>query len=94
MAPGWGFIVWGGLHGILLIGQRLLANALPHGLPRMNRELNRWLKGLLMFLVVTLFWVPFRANSLAEAVRIISQIGISGTSTSLYFAPEYDSVCC
>jgi D-alanyl-lipoteichoic acid acyltransferase DltB (MBOAT superfamily) len=60
---GWTFLIWGGLHGLAQIGERLWGlrrETLPKGL--------RW---ALTFLFVSLAWVFFRAPSLAAAVNLL-----------------------
>jgi len=57
----WQFLIWGGLHGLLLAVERL---ARPLGL---GRHLPTVLRAALTFLVVTLTWVVFRADSPVEA---------------------------
>ncbi len=64
----WTFVVWGGIHGLLLAAER-----------RMGR------RGLLAaapkpvqiaatFLLVTLAWVPFRADSMSHALAIFASL--------------------
>lgn len=64
---GWQFILWGGLHGLLLawlVGwRRLISFRLPTGLS--------W---LLTFGAVMLAWVPFRANSIEHTWAIYSGV--------------------
>lgn len=57
---GWTFVLWGGLHGLLLVINHRLP-ALPQGLP--------WRLGsiLLTFLLVAFLWILFRAETLAAA---------------------------
>lgn len=57
----WQFLVWGAVHGLLLAGERALR---PWGL---GKTLPSGLKVALTFMVVSLCWVVFRANSLSEA---------------------------
>lgn len=53
----WTFIVWGGIHGILLIIPRLLGNRIA---------MPRWLALILFQSCVFLAWLPFRAESLYD----------------------------
>jgi alginate O-acetyltransferase complex protein AlgI len=62
---GWAILVWGTLHGLYLIGERLLAFWRPAGPPHLQ---PRWRQGattLVVFAVVMLAWVPFRAANLS-----------------------------
>ena len=60
---GWNFIWWGALHGI--------ANCITRWLRKRNIQENMVLRGLEAtgtFLLVTLFWTVFRAESMEKAV--------------------------
>jgi D-alanyl-lipoteichoic acid acyltransferase DltB (MBOAT superfamily) len=63
------FLAWGLLHGVWLAAERAVARVFP-GRPRLPRPLA----ALLVFLGVTLLWVPFRAPgaevALAYAARL------------------------
>jgi len=59
----WSFVVWGGVHGLLLLGERALKAVAPQRL----RERSGWAPAGLTFLLVCLTWVPFRARNLADA---------------------------
>ena len=54
---GWGFIVWGAGHGILLCAQNAVGDA-------RWRKIPAWLRSAFVFVCVTLLWIPFRAESL------------------------------
>jgi len=65
----WTFIVWGALHGIFLIGERLLDSVI-------TRISSIFGQGALIFGVLTTYilvcftWVPFRAGSIHDAYVI------------------------
>lgn len=66
--PGWSMLLWGALHGVYLIGERLLALWRPAGPPQ-NQP--RWRQGFAMLVVVTLVvlaWVPFGAPDVPHAL--------------------------
>jgi D-alanyl-lipoteichoic acid acyltransferase DltB (MBOAT superfamily) len=66
---GWGFLLWGTLHGLYLVGNHALrAIAARH--PKIDVLLPRPLRILATFLFVLLAWVAFRATSLSAAGRI------------------------
>ena len=72
---GWTFIIWGGLHGLAQIVERVWGKgrtALPKGL--------QW---VLTFLFVNLAWVFFRAPSLAAAGEMFSAAATGGWGLSL-----------
>ena len=74
----WTFVLWGGLHGLLLVGshagrplrQRLAALT---GLDRVP-ALRRVVRVLITFNLVALLWVFFRASSLGDALYILGSI--------------------
>jgi len=69
----WRFVVWGGLHGGLLVLERGL------GLHRRPRSLlARWVRTGLTVQLVALAWVPFRAPSLEQAMQVWARIPESG----------------
>jgi alginate O-acetyltransferase complex protein AlgI len=78
----WLFLLWGGIHGTLLIAERLckhLFKSLYRNSPIFNIPLC-----LLTTLLICLTWIPFRASSLSDMVIIIqSLIGLHTPSTSL-----------
>lgn len=60
----WGFILWGGLHGLYLTAERLWSarhDNVPLRLP-----------SPLVYTIVTLTWIPFRAPSLARAGDVVA----------------------
>ena len=61
---GWGFVVWGGLHGLYLATERLWSDRHEHKPLRLPSPL--------VFVVVTLTWIPFRAPSLSHAVDVLA----------------------
>jgi alginate O-acetyltransferase complex protein AlgI len=68
----WGFVLWGGLHGLYLAAERLWRDRrgredAPFGLPAWS-----------VFLIVTVTWIPFRAASLGSAVSILG--GLVGST--------------
>lgn len=55
------FIIWGFLHGAMLILEKRI-KALRH------------IPALIVFLITSLFWIPFRANSVEHLKQLISQL--------------------
>ena len=78
----WTFVVWGGLHGLALVVQRLWRSAFPADDPgRMRRTLG-WL-ATLTFVVAC--WVPFRAESFAATLHVwIAMAGGGGISLPVF----------
>ena len=76
---GWGFIVWGALNGLYLWGER----AIRPWRRRVNRrwkgtwkgELHGALAGLLVFHLVLVSWVFFRAGAVDDAMTVLTRVG-------------------
>jgi len=76
------FIIWGGIHGALLAIERFLGVQAtpPAGLPLWQV----WARRLLVFHLVCLAWIFFRAETFASAMTILGGIlGDLGTPTQL-----------
>jgi alginate O-acetyltransferase complex protein AlgI len=63
----WTFVAWGLLHGAYLVGERLLRQVVPFQLPRL-------VGALLTFLLVSLAWVFFRAETFSGAFSVLSSM--------------------
>ena len=74
----WGFVVWGGLHGLYLVIERWMTRDRPHAKGSVG------LPAVLVFGVVTLTWIPFRAPNLSHAVDVFQALvgPISGAQLS------------
>jgi alginate O-acetyltransferase complex protein AlgI len=94
----WTFVVWGGIHGLMLIVNHAW-NALPlsHH-PVMTTLPARVVAIAITFLAVTLAWVPFRAESLANAQTMLGYLfaGISDpagwASLSKFFRAQFADI--
>jgi D-alanyl-lipoteichoic acid acyltransferase DltB (MBOAT superfamily) len=72
----WRFVIWGGLHGSYLIVQRLLEKPWERFCTalRLPRFVVTPLLIGLVFLLTCVAWVFFRAESLADAVLILTRV--------------------
>ncbi|MCR8560184.1 MBOAT family protein [Mucilaginibacter sp. BJC16-A38] len=68
----WKYLIWGLIHGCLLVGYQIFKKL------KWNLKGYRWLKWLITFNLVSLAWVFFRANSVSDAMVILSRIFSSG----------------
>lgn len=68
----WNFVIWGGLHGLYLVGERLLFPPRPEHVPMPTLEV--WLRWLLTFHLVCFAWIFFRAPDLATSMTVIARI--------------------
>ena len=77
----WGFVVWGGLHGLYLVAERWFARE------RKGPTRQAGLPVIAVFTVVTLTWIPFRAPNLAQAVEVLQALFGPVGGTQLVAAP-------
>lgn len=74
----WTFIIWGGLHALLFIPVLLMKrNRLYLDSPAYNKffpSIQEILQMVLTFLLVTFFWIFFRAETLSSAFGYISRL--------------------
>jgi D-alanyl-lipoteichoic acid acyltransferase DltB (MBOAT superfamily) len=68
----WGFVLWGTLHGAFLVGERFVRDRL---------NVPAWLRWAIVFHVVVLLWVLFRAESLSIAWDFFAQLADFGPAT-------------
>jgi len=64
----WNFVLWGGIHGLLLAIERRV------GVERLYGRLPGALRTALIFLVATLAWVPFRAADFAATAEYFGRL--------------------
>jgi alginate O-acetyltransferase complex protein AlgI len=64
----WTFVIWGGLHGLYLVGQRAIARIAPWRLK--DGSIAQLPVALLTFVLVCVAWVFFRAHSFGQAFDI------------------------
>ena len=75
----WMFVLWGGLHGALLAGERLLRRSSLAALALWRRFWMQVLLSLLTFTAVCFTWVFFRARDLARAFLLLrTMVGFHG----------------
>ncbi len=72
----WTFVLWGGLHGLLLIVARAFAWSTPDTDAPIGRR--DWLRIALLFHLTCIGWVFFRAESAEHAMRFIADLFAGG----------------
>ncbi len=65
----WAFVVWGGLHGLYLAGERVLRARFAGYQPGPFQLLAL---GLLTYTLINITWVSFRADSFAKAWLVLA----------------------
>ncbi len=82
----WNFVIWGAIHGGVLVAERLWREYRPAGTP----ELPHWAGVLVTLHIVTLAWIFFRASSFDVATAYVGGIlalsGATLTATPLVLA--------
>jgi D-alanyl-lipoteichoic acid acyltransferase DltB (MBOAT superfamily) len=78
----WGFVIWGGLHGLYLIIERWVVRD-----RRGSTSSPARLPAVLVFAVVTLTWIPFRAPSLSQSIEVLNALFGPITGFQLASAP-------
>jgi alginate O-acetyltransferase complex protein AlgI len=68
----WTFVLWGGFHGLGLVGERVLGGRL---------RLPGWLRWLVTFHLVVFGWILFRATSLTNFWDFLSRLAAPGAAT-------------
>lgn len=82
----WNFVIWGAIHGGVLVAERLWREYRPAGAP----VLPHWAGVLVTFHIVTLAWIFFRASDFAVSTAFVAGIfsftGAALTATPLVLA--------
>jgi len=69
---GWGFVLWGVLHGAYLVVFRIWESAREKRFPKLgDSAAARWFWRLFTVAAVTAAWIPFRAETAADAVHML-----------------------
>ena len=88
----WTFVLWGMLHGVGLAIERTIRRLLPAAeapdSPRRLGFLRVWGRRIVLFHVVCLAWVFFRAESVAAAMRFIAGLGHTAWRSEYFTALE------
>jgi len=74
---GWTFVLWGALHGVGLVVERLVW---PEPNATVAGRLGRVVRGLVTFHIVCVGWVFFRSVDLERAIEVFGALGGSWTS--------------
>ena len=68
----WNFVIWGGLHGVLLVAHRALSGPARHQDASIRR--GDVLRIFLCFHAVCLLWIFFRAETFTDAMAILDRL--------------------
>jgi D-alanyl-lipoteichoic acid acyltransferase DltB (MBOAT superfamily) len=74
----WTFVIWGGLHGLYMVGDVATRNLRGRLAQRLGLDrrptMQTVLSGLITFSLVCLAWIFFRANSIADAFLVLRNL--------------------
>ena len=75
----WNFVIWGGLHGLYLWGERVLLRlfGISKGY-KPPKGLKGFMLAMLTFSLVLATWIFFRAQTFSDAITLLAQIGGAG----------------
>lgn len=85
---GWGFVLWGGAHGVALATHRVW-----RGSGRRSRRMPPWVGRAFTFVFVSLCWVPFRAASLKDAACVYTGLLGLGARGTYHWFPSWLPIC-
>lgn len=71
--PSWHMLLWGGLHGVYLVAERLLLLWRPDWIQNTKKGPLSWFSTATVFLLVALAWVPF-SMSLSSTLNFWQQL--------------------
>jgi alginate O-acetyltransferase complex protein AlgI len=80
--PSWSFVVWGGIHGIGIIAERIIKKPVFR-----YAKVNSLISLLLTQLFVTFSWVFFRISNVDEALHFAKRMFALDLSKSLFTKP-------
>lgn len=66
----WMFVIWGGLHGLFLVGERIIRQSFLYKWSIWEKSYGQLFLSLVTFMLVCLTWVFFRANDLPSALAM------------------------
>ncbi len=80
----WTYVIWGGLNGVYLIGERIIGNRLSRlsaepAKPPVLAGAYRVLRIALTFTLISFAWIFFRAKTIGSALYIASHLGVGLT---------------
>lgn len=86
---GWGFLLWGTMHGVYLVAHRIYESVRGGSSPGKGSRVSAAIWRVVTLVAVMAAWVPFRAPSLAETRAIFSAMFTRFTWRAEYGALFY-----
>ena len=70
----WNFVLWGGLHGIYLIFNKIIANSFPFKRTIKNQPIITFWKVIFTYTLILITWLPFRVKDFNVTYSIMNKI--------------------
>lgn len=83
---GWTFIIWGALHGVASCVNKVAGEKM--------RELGKYANIVFTFIIVTLFWVVFRADSIGTAWKVWTGMFTAHTGIRQPYTWSFVAIIC
>lgn len=83
----WLFVLWGGVHGLLLVAEHLLRKLNPNA-SMFRSGIATFLVGMATWLIVCMTWVLFRADTPEAAAALLSAMILLADGTTLLGSSE------
>jgi len=83
----WLFVLWGGVHGLLLVGERFL-NRVFGTAALFRTGFATFILGIVTWLIICLTWVLFRADSPESAAQLLGVMMLFNSGNSLLAGAE------
>jgi len=77
----WNFIIWGGMHGLLLVADKHFSFLRSH-----TTVIRSFIFALTTFLIVSFMWLPFRADDFSVTLVMLDKLAEFSMPTSLTLA--------
>lgn len=92
---GWTFVIWGFLHGMMQVIERMLLSKIQLPQYRIIRYLQTAGSWLFTFAFVNVAWILFRANDMQQALAVMKKIilfdfgNVSNALMNVFSVPEF-----
>ena len=84
----WRYAVWGSFHGIALAVERLMGKSSK---PFINNRLYKFLKGIVVFIFISIAWLLFKLTDFTDVVKYISMIFNNPNPIKTYYVGDFST---
>lgn len=82
----WTFIIWGAIHGLLLIIEQLIKRVANNKLPKQTL-ITTLIRTSICFILVTIAWIFFRAATTTQALLMLNKVFFENTFITGFVKP-------